>query len=267
MHRKAFDKLDTLSALAFLSHLKTGCWTVSSHSKLSDKPNTEEQAGMIWDVKPKSRRWCIELTASIRNERIISDHQAKHSLAKVLMIASLDQRIMPNAKCPETQAHRWLVSWTKTDVENIKKALLYQMQTSKTVSSSRKTLSTKSDLASPTPPKRSGDTKCPVKHKPLQKGSFSFHSSQNIYTCHFKTSALLIVSFVDTKLNARIKPECCFQPTIEPKCKMSPWPNSALKTCVTHWHTQMESAREKSVPQCFLVDADRPGSSPALWTH
>ena len=36
---------------------------------------------------------------------------------------------------------------------------------------------------------------------------------------------------------------------------MSPWPNSALKTCVTHWHTQMESAREKSVPQCFLVDA------------
>ena len=47
---------------------------------------------------------------------------------------------------------------------------------------------------------------------------------------------------------------------------MSPWPNSALKTCVTHWHTQMESAREKSVPQCFLVDADRPGSSPALWT-
>ena len=97
--------------------------------------------------------------------------------------------------------------------------------------------------------------KCPVKHKPLQKGSFSFHSSQNIYTCHFKTSALLIVSFVDTKLNARIKPKCCFQPTIEPKCKMSPWPNSALKTCVTHWHTQMESAREKSVPQCFLVDA------------
>ena len=94
--------------------------------------------------------------------------------------------------------------------------------------------------------------KCPVKHKPLQKGSFSFHSSQNIYTCHFKTSALLIVSFVDTKLNARIKPKCCFQPTIEPKCKMSPWPNSALKTCVTHWHTQMESAREKSVMCCKL---------------
>jgi hypothetical protein len=45
-----------------------------------------------------------------------------------------------------------------------------------------------------------------VKHKPLQtelsqKGSFSFHSSQNIYTCHFKTSALLIVSIVDTKLD------------------------------------------------------------------
>jgi hypothetical protein len=41
--------------------------------------------------------------------------------------------------------------------------------------------------------------KCPVKHKPLQKGSFSFHSSQNIYTCHFKTSALLIVSLCQQK--------------------------------------------------------------------
>ena len=116
MHRKAFDKLDTLSALAFLSHLKTGCWTVSSHSKLSDKPNTEEQAGMIWDVKPKSRRWCIELTASIRNERIISDHQAKHSLAKVCIQQALTNE---SSKCrmkwkSKSTSNRKITKWRET---------------------------------------------------------------------------------------------------------------------------------------------------------
>ena len=66
-------------------------WHVSTHFP---------SAGVVIAKSNDDWRQCtdeVDLTEGIRNERIISDHQAKHSLAKVLHSASLDQRIMPNA--------------------------------------------------------------------------------------------------------------------------------------------------------------------------
>ena len=65
---------------------------------------TKERHKIKCPGRAKPTKWqpkYSRCTASIRNERIISDHQAKHSLAKVLHSASLDQRIMPNVASNE----------------------------------------------------------------------------------------------------------------------------------------------------------------------